>query len=156
MNFDSICLPLLFLFYYSLRNRHTGDTGIDQEPDYYDEPRHRYSFSDMITHIKRSIPDLRSIKHQPLQNKESPLGSPRASHYRLDAEQNQTAFEQSKDMKFSLDKETDAVTLSAVAVRTCTCGASKDPSAEKNVVPDDLDAFPLPHSSSNNSHADLR
>lgn len=31
----------------------------------------------MITHIKRSIPDLRNIKHQPLENKESPAGSPK-------------------------------------------------------------------------------
>lgn len=32
------------------------------------EPRHRYSISEVITQIKRSIPDLRSIKHQPLEN----------------------------------------------------------------------------------------
>lgn len=56
-------------------SRHTGDTGFEAE-DYY-EPRHRYSLSDVITHIKRSIPDLRNIKHQPLENKESPAGSPK-------------------------------------------------------------------------------
>lgn len=132
--------------------RHTGDTGIDQEPDYYDEPRHRYSFSDMITHIKRSIPDLRSIKHQPLQNKESPLGSPRASHHRLDLEQNQTTSEQSKDVKYN---ETDAVTLSVIAEATCTCGTAKDPSADKNAVADEMEGFhiPIPHSSSRQFHA---
>lgn len=32
------------------------------------EPKHRYSISEVITQIKRSIPDLRSIKHQPLEN----------------------------------------------------------------------------------------
>lgn len=105
----------------------------------------------MITHIKRSIPDLRSIKHQPLQNKESPLGSPRASHCRLDIERNQSSSHHSHEQK-----ETDAVTLSAVAVRTCTCGATKDPTAEKNQNTDDLESFPMPHSSTQHSTIELR
>lgn len=152
-------------------SRHTGDTGIEQEHDYYDEPRPRYSLSDMITHLKRSIPDLRSIKHQPLQNKESPTGSPRASHYRLDPERNvQSASKHSSHPPLSAaaaaaahhchsgvanddpDKETDAITLSAVAIRTCSCGASKETGSDKNPIVDELDAFPTNH----RSNAELR
>lgn len=159
--------------------RHTGDTGIEQEHDYYDEPRHRYSLSDMITHLKRSIPDLRSIKHQPLQNKESPSGSPRASQYRLDPERNLQSASYSHQPPSSShyrresttataaaasttshhchgvddpEKETDAITLSAVAIRTCSCGASKETSGDKNPVVDELDAFPTNH----RSNAELR
>lgn len=102
----------------------------------------------MITQIKRSIPDLRSIKHQPLQNKESPSGSPRGSHLRLNTEQIQSST--------TATKETDAVTLSAVAVRTCSCGTSKDSSADKNVISDELDALPLPHTSCHPPIADIR
>lgn len=112
----------------------------------------------MITQIKRSIPDLRSIKHQPLQNKESPLGSPRASHCRLDIERNQHSshHSHSREYRGHIDKDTDAITLSAVAVRTCTCGASKEATAEKNQNPDESDAFAMPHSSSQQATVELR
>lgn len=47
-----------------------------------------------------------------------------------------------------VDKETDAITLSAVAIRTCSCGASKESTADKNVAAvDEMDAFPTNHRS---------
>lgn len=134
--------------------------GVEPENDYYDEPRNRYSLSDMITHIKRSIPDLRSIKHQPLQNKESPLGSPRTSHCRLDVERNQSSSHRShshsQEPKYNYDKETNAITLSAATVRTCTCGTTKEATNEKNQNPDESDAFAVPHSSNQHSNVELR
>lgn len=89
----------------------------------------------MITHIKRSIPDLRAaVKHQPLENKESPCGSPTKQHGdnaagtssvigKCSAFRNQTAF--GSDGIGCYDKETDAVTLSAVQTTSCTCGPAK-------------------------------
>lgn len=119
-------------------NRHTGDTGY--EPDNYYEPRQRYSLSDMITHIKRSIPDLRSIKHQPLENKESPCESPKhvgdnvagasgTNDKHLLHSRHPNAFTTECDF----DKETDAITLSAVQTTSCTCGPSK-PAPNENLV----------------------
>ncbi|XP_037044043.1 potassium voltage-gated channel subfamily H member 6 isoform X3 [Bradysia coprophila] len=71
------------------------------------EPKHRYSISEVITQIKRSIPDLRSIKHQPLENSAtSPCKSPGEDRPLL---QNQ------------LGTHADAVTLSAITT-TCSCG----------------------------------
>lgn len=84
----------------------------------------------MITHIKRSFPDLRAGKHQPLENKESPCGSPKHSN----ADNNGsggagtsgikcTAFRnQTTDNMGCCEKETDAVTLSAIQTTSCTCG----------------------------------
>ncbi|XP_055319905.1 potassium voltage-gated channel subfamily H member 6 isoform X4 [Sitodiplosis mosellana] len=118
---------------------HTGDTGFvgdtGYRPEEFYEPRHRYSLSDMITHIKRSIPDLRAaVKHQPLENKESPCGSPTKHHGdngagtsgmigKCSAFRNQMAF--GSDGIGCCDKETDAVTLSAVQTTSCTCGPTK-------------------------------
>lgn len=138
----------MFSYLVPLADRHTGDTGIDQEHDYYDEPRHRYSLSDMITHLKRSIPDLRSIKHQPLQNKDSPSGSPRASHYRFDPERNQQgAPNHDPPYQCSTGLEKETITLSAVAIRTCSCGASKESTGDKSVPIDEMDQFPPNHRS---------
>lgn len=150
--------------------RHTGDTGVDAEHEYEYEPRHRYSLSDMITHIKRSIPDLRSInnKHQLLENKESPSGSPKCSQNKAcDAERmhHQQSFGgmtggacnmagHHKDMPrlpLPLDKDTDAVTLSAITETSCTCGGRKggmNIAIDKPIISDDLDALPIPHSTS--------
>lgn len=67
-----ILLHMQTLFIFHFRRRTSGnlaeldDKNSDNEN--YSEPRQRYSISDMITHIKRSIPDLRSVKHQPLEN----------------------------------------------------------------------------------------
>lgn len=51
--------------------QYSGDGGneraSDNETD--DEAKRRYSISDVISQIKKSIPDLRTIKHQPLENK---------------------------------------------------------------------------------------
>lgn len=44
-----------------------NERGSDVETD--DEAKRRYSISDVISQIKRSIPDLRTVKHQPLENK---------------------------------------------------------------------------------------
>lgn len=87
----------------------------------------------MITHIKRSIPDLRSIKHQPLENKESPCDSPKhgggdigactsGTNNRHQHSRNQSLFL----TECVFDKETDAVTLSAVQTTSCTCRPSKN------------------------------
>lgn len=117
----------------SISNRHTGDTGF--QADNYYEPRTRYSISDMITHIKRSFPDLRAGKHQPLENKESPTGSPKHSNNNADnngagtsgvkcsAFRNQTNLV--SDGMGCCEKETDAVTLSAIQTTSCTCGPTK-------------------------------
>lgn len=122
-------------------HRHTGDTGFQAENTY--EPRHRYSLSDMITHIKRSIPDLRTIKHQPLENKESPCGSPK--HHNGDnvagtsvmagrpaAVRHQAAI--GSDAMGCCDKETDAVTLSAIQTTSCTCGPARAPPNDNAVA----------------------
>lgn len=116
--------------------RHTGDTGY--QPDTYYEPRNRYSLSDVITHIKRSFPDLRAVKHQPLENKESPCGSPKhgdngtgtgtgagtsGTAGKCSAFRNQTMF--NSDGMGCCEKETDAVTLSAIQTTSCTCGPAK-------------------------------
>lgn len=125
-----------FLLIGSILIRHTGDTGFQAE-NYY-EPRHRYSLSDVITHIKRSIPDLRTIKHQPLENKESPCGSPK-HHAENGAGTSVMAGKSSSirhqgaasaaaagpDTMTCCDKETDAVTLSAIQTTSCTCGPTR-------------------------------
>lgn len=71
----------------------------------------------MITHIKRSIPDLRTIKHQPLENKESPCGSPK--HYGDNGAG--TSVMAGKSAAMRGEKETDAITLSAIQTTNCTC-----------------------------------
>lgn len=148
----------------SIKNRHTGDTGIEQENDYY-EPRTRYSLSDMITQIKRSIPDLRSIKHQPLENKESPTGSPKhpQSHRHHLYPRPPPPPDQLDAMQTSsFDKENDAVTLSAIQSTSCTCGTKGDSGdsgtvvAEKNAISDDPDAYPMPHSSGQLQRPEVR
>lgn len=104
--------------------RHTGDTGF--EPENYYEPRQRYSLSDMLTHIKRSIPDLRNIKHQPLENKEeSPCGSPKhvcgngagtsSILCKLTNTQNQNAF----TSEFDDQNKGNVITLSAIQTTSC-------------------------------------
>lgn len=55
------------------------------------------------------------------------------------------------------DKETDAITLSAVAIRTCSCGASKESTADKNVAAvDEMDAFPTNHRSNTELRWEIR
>ncbi|XP_031622923.1 potassium voltage-gated channel subfamily H member 6 isoform X2 [Contarinia nasturtii] len=104
---------------------HTGDTGYQPDDDY--EPRHRYSLSDVITHIKRSIPDLRNIKHQPLENKESPCTSPK-HHVENGASTSGKCYAFRNQNTFGTngvgchEKERDAVTLSAIQTTSCTCG----------------------------------
>lgn len=107
--------------------RHTGDTGF--EADEHFEPRHRYSLSDVITHIKRSIPDLRNIKHQPLENKESPVASPRHGNADNRAGTSNSACKLSNIhpnafiSEFGDDNVIDnTVTLSAVQTTSCQVG----------------------------------
>lgn len=135
---------ILFLcthkFHKTITHRHTGDTGY--QPDDFYEPRHRYSLSDMITHIKRSIPDLRAIKHQPLENKESPCGSPKHGGGGGGGENvggggvaSTSGIGKSiairSQIPYGLDglgcceKDADAVTLSAIQTTSCTCGPNK-------------------------------
>lgn len=88
----------------------------------------------MITHIKRSIPDLRAIKHQPLENKESPSDSPRhhgengagtsAMPGRCSVGRNQAAL--GMDILVTDGRETEAITLSAVHSSGCTCRPVKN------------------------------
>ncbi|XP_070497645.1 voltage-gated inwardly rectifying potassium channel KCNH6 isoform X5 [Chironomus tepperi] len=74
----------------------------------YDNDR-KYSISGFVSSIKRSIPDLRSIKHQPLENcNVTPTGSPKGSYKRSISEDQQPR---------------ETVTLSAVSNQICNCGA---------------------------------
>lgn len=145
---------------------HTGDTGIDQADDYYTTRGARYSLSDMITQIKRSIPDLRSVKHQPLENKESPLGSPNHHRYTIESQQSHASDHHHHHHHYpagnieaagrtSFEKETDAITLSAIQTTSCTCG-SKNAATDIPVIvdkaspsstSDDLEGLTVPHSS---------
>lgn len=117
----------------------------------------------MISHIKRSIPDLRSIKHQPLENKESPCGSPKhivddnvgvnivasgvASTSGIKAPS--TRMASLIPLEGSVyERDTDTVTLQT----TCTCApktcVSDVQQNEKNIiVTDDLEEQ-MAHSSS--------
>lgn len=141
---------LLLYAFCSQKHRHTGDTGY--QPDDFYEPRHRYSLSDMITHIKRSIPDLRAIKHQPLENKESPCGSPKhhsgggggggggdnggvagtSGMGKSITIRNQMAY--GLDGLGCSEKDADAVTLSAIQTTSCTCGPNKTMAAADHVT----------------------
>lgn len=109
----------------------------------------------MITHIKRSIPDLRAVKHQPLENKESPCGSPK--HHSCGgggggdngvvagtsgvgksiAIRNQMAF--GLDGLGCCEKDADAVTLSAIQTTSCTCGPNKAMAAEHVTLATQMD-----------------
>lgn len=108
----------------------------------------------MITQIKRSIPDLRSIKHQPLENKESPTVSPRhtQSHHHHFSRPLAAVDQLDTIQRSSFDKDNDAITLSAIQSTSCTCGAKAElggaTAAEKNAISEDSDVFLIPHSSS--------
>lgn len=100
----------------------------------------------MITHIKRSIPDLRAIKHQPLENKESPCGSPKhhsggtgaageggglagtSGVSKSIALRNQMAL--GMDSMGCCEKDADAITLSAIQTTSCTYGPNKTSGTE--------------------------
>ncbi|XP_055686281.1 potassium voltage-gated channel subfamily H member 6 isoform X3 [Lutzomyia longipalpis] len=84
--------------------------------------RQQYSISGMFTHIKRSIPDLRSIKHQPLENIESPKHT--ASHKHSPTVQSLKGATTLSAVTGSA--AADTVTLSAVASKLCTCGVTKE------------------------------
>ncbi|CAO1308266.1 unnamed protein product [Diamesa hyperborea] len=71
----------------------------------------KYSISGLVTQIKRSIPDLRSIKHHPLENMPvTPTGSPKGSYKRSASEEQHN------------HKIVDTLTLSAVGHNACSCG----------------------------------
>lgn len=118
----------------------------------------------MITQIKRSIPDLRSIKHQPLENRDSPPGSPVHHRYNIEPQLSHSSDHHhhhhhnkpNAAARASFDKETDAITLSAIQTTSCTCG-SKNATTDIPVIVDkasasgtseDLEGYTVPHSSS--------
>lgn len=146
------------MFFFAARNRHTGDTGADTGNNYY-ESRNRYSLSDVISHIKRSIPDLRNIKHHPLENKYSPPGSPR-HQIGCDRHQPQRSFDNDNHMRVPHEKDSDALTLSAIQTINCTCGAKAtdaDPMIasdnKSSAKSDDVNYVPSPHA---HSSADMK
>ncbi|XP_039438497.1 potassium voltage-gated channel subfamily H member 2-like isoform X10 [Culex pipiens pallens] len=78
----------------------------------FDDDR-KFSISGMMTQIKRSIPDLRSNKHQPLTSTcASPNESPKSSH----------KHSPPGDLQSPKGAAPDAVTLSAISQRACVCG----------------------------------
>ncbi|XP_055530031.1 potassium voltage-gated channel subfamily H member 2 isoform X11 [Wyeomyia smithii] len=82
----------------------------------FDDDR-KFSISGMMSHIKRSIPDLRSNKHQPLTSTcASPNESPKSSHKHSPPSDHQ-----------SPKGAPDTVTLSALSNRACACGSKEPP-----------------------------
>ncbi|CRL03250.1 CLUMA_CG016560, isoform A [Clunio marinus] len=89
---------------------------ISENMEYNDD--RKYSISGIVTQIKRSIPDLRAIKHQPLENCcVTPTASPKGSYRRSASEEQQPR---------------DTITLSAVSQHDCGCGV-KDRSKEASI-----------------------
>ncbi|XP_059615567.1 potassium voltage-gated channel subfamily H member 6 [Phlebotomus argentipes] len=80
--------------------------------------RQQYSISGMFTHIKRSFPDLRSIKHQPLEN----IESPRHTNHK----HSPTVQSLKTAATAAAGVTADTVTLSAVTTKLCNCAASKE------------------------------
>ncbi|XP_065086185.1 potassium voltage-gated channel subfamily H member 2 isoform X2 [Ochlerotatus camptorhynchus] len=82
----------------------------------FDDDR-KFSISGMMSHIKRSIPDLRSNRHQPLTSTcASPNESPKSSH----------KHSPPSDHQSPKGVAPDTVTLSAVSNRGCICVGGKD------------------------------
>ncbi|CAG9800325.1 unnamed protein product [Chironomus riparius] len=109
----------------------------------YDNDR-KYSISGFVSSIKRSIPDLRSIKHQPLENcNVTPTGSPKGSYKRSISEDQQPR---------------DTVTLSAVNNQICSCSAKgklKEGSIKSTSSPEDDGFQHAPTSCCKSSDKDL-
>ncbi|XP_021695942.1 potassium voltage-gated channel subfamily H member 7 isoform X6 [Aedes aegypti] len=83
----------------------------------FDDDR-KFSISGMMSHIKRSIPDLRSNRHQPLTSTcASPNESPKSSH----------KHSPPSDHQSPKGIAPDTVTLSAISNRGCICvGSGKE------------------------------
>ncbi|XP_058465403.1 potassium voltage-gated channel subfamily H member 6 isoform X3 [Malaya genurostris] len=82
----------------------------------FDDDR-KFSISGMMSHIKRSIPDLRSNKHQPLTSTcASPNESPKSSHKHSPPSDH-----------LSPKGALDTVTLSAISNRACMCSSKEPP-----------------------------
>nr|XP_019553866.2 potassium voltage-gated channel subfamily H member 2 isoform X2 [Aedes albopictus] len=80
----------------------------------FDDDR-KFSISGMMSHIKRSIPDLRSNRHQPLTSTcASPNESPKSSH----------KHSPPSDHQSPKGIAPDTVTLSAISQRGCICVGS--------------------------------
>ncbi|XP_055631731.1 potassium voltage-gated channel subfamily H member 6 isoform X3 [Toxorhynchites rutilus septentrionalis] len=93
----------------------------------FDEDR-KFSISGMMSQIKRSIPDLRSNKHQPLTSTcASPNESPKSSHKHSPPSDH-----------LSPKGAPDTVTLSAISNRACTCGSKELPIGRPGAPPVDL------------------
>ncbi|XP_058836587.1 potassium voltage-gated channel subfamily H member 7 isoform X8 [Topomyia yanbarensis] len=89
----------------------------------FDDDR-KFSISGMMSHIKRSIPDLRSNKHQPLTSTcGSPNESPKSSHKHSPPSDHLSP-------KVALD----TVTLSAISNRACMCGTKELPVGRPDTV----------------------
>ncbi|XP_049289603.1 potassium voltage-gated channel subfamily H member 2 isoform X1 [Anopheles funestus] len=100
-------------------------SSIGQLSTNYDDDR-KFSLSGIINQLKRSIPDLRSHKHQPLTNQcASPNESPKSTHKQTipHHQEHQTAAMVASSV---LGRAADTVTLSAVSNRACTCGSKPD------------------------------
>ena len=144
------------------------DPNHDEDNETDDEGKRKYSISDVISQIKRSIPDLRSVKHQPLENKgkhkyilsnfhlshyliyfsyinpASPTDSPRSSHMK-----DGRPLVQQKQQQYQQEKEVDAVTLSAIT-SVCSCGGGPKSMSNRKVISDGADMFE--HSATCQSH----
>ncbi|XP_055611210.1 potassium voltage-gated channel subfamily H member 7-like isoform X3 [Uranotaenia lowii] len=101
---------------HTVHHQRTGQTKCDIPNDRssgqistnFDDDR-KFSISGMMSQIKRSIPDLRSNRHQPLTSTcASPNESPKSSH--------------KHSPPSDLQSPKDTVTLSAISQRGCACG----------------------------------
>ncbi|GAB0089900.1 Ion_trans domain-containing protein [Sergentomyia squamirostris] len=119
---------------YDLGNDRVSVSQMSDEDFVAAENRQQYSISGMISHIKRSFPDLRSVKHQPLENIESPRHA--ASHKHSPTTTSLKAAAAGgvggAGGGSTITPGADAVTLSAVTSKVCTCGISKKESEMKD------------------------
>ncbi|XP_050073497.1 potassium voltage-gated channel subfamily H member 6 isoform X2 [Anopheles maculipalpis] len=97
-------------------------SSIGQLSTNFDDDR-KFSLSGIINQLKRSIPDLRSHKHQPLTNQcASPNESPKSTHKQTIPHHQESIMATSA----ALGRAPDTITLSAISNRACSCGAKPD------------------------------
>ncbi|XP_058124287.1 potassium voltage-gated channel subfamily H member 6 [Anopheles coustani] len=104
-------------------------SSIGQLSTNFDDDR-KFSLSGIINQLKRSIPDLRSHKHQPLTNNcASPNESPKSTHKPTIShhyENPAAAGTVVSSGGVGLGRAPDTVTLSAVSNRACSCSSKPD------------------------------
>uniref|UniRef100_A0A336LKW6 CSON009168 protein n=1 Tax=Culicoides sonorensis TaxID=179676 RepID=A0A336LKW6_CULSO len=90
----------------------------------------KFSISGMISHVKRSIPDLRSFKHQPLENQ---CDSPKSTHKHSPSEPNFQQMQQPPPQPSlslsSQQPQKETVTLSADRKQSCKCATAQSGAA---------------------------